>query len=54
MVPEFLVPNGGTTRPGLGKVCEKVAKMVPLRPALAVTVSKVSSIGSGFCTGSEK
>lgn len=49
MRPEFFVPRGGTTSPGLN-VCVKVAKTVPLRPACAVTLSSVISTGSGFWT----
>jgi hypothetical protein len=49
MRPEFFVPRGGTTRPG-ENVCEKVAKTVPLRPACAVTLSRVISTARGFVT----
>lgn len=50
IVPEFLVPSGGTTRPGAGNLWVKVAKVVPFRPATALTLSRVNSIARGFLT----
>lgn len=50
IVPEFLTERGGTTIPGGENVWVKVAKIVPLRPATALTLSRVSSMGRGFLT----